>query len=136
MFIPSDEIFSCKDSFDNIEWNPREGITPVKFIAAGNKTQIYAISRLRGDRVKGGHQVLIFDQETQDWRKWGKKGAIRIAISPLGIPWILTDEKKIYRASKGGWKRVPGKASSISIGADGSIFILGPKKDKLGYKIY
>ena len=80
--------------------------------------------------------MLVFDQETQDWRKVGKKGAKRVAVSPDGTPWILNDENNIYRATSGGWKRVPGKATSITIGADGSVFILGPIKAKTGYKIY
>jgi len=66
----------------------------------------------------------------------GKKGARRIAVAPDGTPWIITESKDIYRATRSGWKRVIGKATGIMIGADGSIFVLGPVRTKTGYKIY
>jgi len=59
--LQPDELFSCRDSFHRIEWNLRENITPIKYIAAGNKDQIYAISALKSDKIEGGNKVLLFN---------------------------------------------------------------------------
>jgi hypothetical protein len=60
--------------------------------------------------------------------KWDNisRGAIRIAVDNQGVLWIVTDQSQIFRLNdQTSWEQIPGQAKDISIGADGSIFILG-----------
>ncbi|HEY9004370.1 MAG TPA: tectonin domain-containing protein [Mucilaginibacter sp.] len=54
-------------------------------------------------------------------------GAIRVAVSPQGIPWVVTKSNLIFRYNAGtkAWDQMPGTATDIGIGADGSVFIIG-----------
>jgi hypothetical protein len=54
-------------------------------------------------------------------------GAIRVAVSPQGIPWVVTKLNQILRYNNNtkAWDQVPGTATDIGIGADGSVFIIG-----------
>lgn len=50
-------------------------------------------------------------------------GAMRVDVDPEGNPWIINDDRKIYRWIDGDWQRLPGKALDIGIGADGSVWV-------------
>jgi len=52
--------------------------------------------------------------------------ATRIAISPDNQLWVVTRDHTIYRRQNDHWLRMPGLASDIDIGKDGSIWALGP----------
>jgi len=54
-------------------------------------------------------------------------GAIRVAVSPQGIPWVVTQSNLIFRynATNKAWDQMPGTATDVGIGADGSVFIIG-----------
>lgn len=51
--------------------------------------------------------------------------AIRVAVSPQGVPWVVNKSNLIYRYNGTTWDVMPGTATDIGIGADGSIFIIG-----------
>jgi hypothetical protein len=51
--------------------------------------------------------------------------AVRIAVDPHGDPWIIRSDHSIFRLTDGAWQKVPGSASDIGIGADGSVWIIG-----------
>ncbi len=51
-------------------------------------------------------------------------GAIRVAVSPQGIPWVVTKSNLIFRYNGSTWDQMPGTATDIGIGADGSVFII------------
>lgn len=53
--------------------------------------------------------------------------AIRIAVSPTGVPWVVNKSNLIYRYNGTTWDVLPGMATDIGIGADGSVFIIGTK---------
>jgi hypothetical protein len=44
--------------------------------------------------------------------------------------------QQVWRGKKGKWTRVYGQATAISVGGDGSVFILGNDKKSTGYDIY
>ncbi len=51
-------------------------------------------------------------------------GALRIDVDSFGRPWVVNVNREIYRLeSDGHWQRMPGFASDIGIGADGSVWI-------------
>lgn len=47
--------------------------------------------------------------------------AVKIAVDATGTPWVLNTQNQIYRYNGNGWTLVPGKATDIAIGGDGSI---------------
>ncbi|BAU56196.1 tectonin domain-containing protein [Mucilaginibacter gotjawali] len=51
--------------------------------------------------------------------------AIRIAVSPQGVPWAVNKSHLIFRYNGSLWDQLPGTATDIGIGADGSVFIIG-----------
>ena len=56
--------------------------------------------------------------------------AVRIAVAPNGHPWVVNVSGEIYRdvATADGattWKLIPGWASDIGIGVDGTVWVLG-----------
>jgi hypothetical protein len=52
--------------------------------------------------------------------------AIRIAVSPQGVPWVVNKSHLIFRYNGTTiWDQMPGTATDIGIGADGSVFAIG-----------
>ncbi|MFT3922336.1 MAG: hypothetical protein QM778_07360 [Myxococcales bacterium] len=51
--------------------------------------------------------------------------ATRIAVDPVGVPWVINKDNTIAKWTGSKWKRVPGLATDIGIGADGTVWILG-----------
>jgi len=51
----------------------------------------------------------------------------RIAVGPDGRPWVVNKSNLVYRFrdSTSAWEQLPGTATDIGIGADGSTFIVG-----------
>lgn len=52
--------------------------------------------------------------------------AVRIAVGPDGKPWVVNKSNLIFRYDGGPyWTQLPGSASDIAVGADGSAYIIG-----------
>ena len=64
------------------------------------------------------------------------RGGVRIAVDPYGNPWIINDKKEIWKHQQETWFRIKGRASSIAIGAEGSVVVLGTRKTDGGYRIF
>jgi hypothetical protein len=52
-------------------------------------------------------------------------GAVRVAVSPTGVPWVVTKAHKILKYNGTGWDEMPGKGTDIAIGANGAVFTIG-----------
>ena len=58
-------------------------------------------------------------------------GAVRIAVGPDGIPWLVDSVGQIWRRTTtdpfvgGAWQLLPGRARDIGVGADGTAWVLG-----------
>jgi len=52
-------------------------------------------------------------------------GAVRVAVSPQGVPWVVNKLNAIYKYNGTSWDQMPGTATDIAIGANGSIFAIG-----------
>lgn len=50
--------------------------------------------------------------------------AIRVAVSPQGVPWVVNKSNLIFRYNGTTWDQMPGAATDIGIGADGSVFAI------------
>ena len=83
---------------------------------------------LGSDRVYGGY--TIWEVLNGGWHRI-TGGAMRIALDREGVLWVVTEANKIFKRVMNKqrnvfeWHQIPGSAKDISIGADGSIFILG-----------
>jgi hypothetical protein len=60
-------------------------------------------------------------------------GAVRIAVAPDGVPWIVNRANEIYRRTSNGpvdgyWQQMPGHASDIAAGAEGSVWIISTER--------
>jgi hypothetical protein len=62
--------------------------------------------------------------------------ATRVAVDPVGVPWIVNAYNTIYRLGAGGWQQMPGSAMDIAVGADGSVWIVGTNETLGGFGIY
>jgi Tectonin domain len=53
-------------------------------------------------------------------------GVTKIAVDPQGNPWAINSINQIFRLANGTWQGMPNQtATDISIGADGTVYILG-----------
>jgi len=77
----------------------------------------------QGLRAKISKKIVLLDPQKLD-RINGY--ATRIAVSPGNQLWVVTRDHTIYRRQGDHWQRMPGLASDIDIGKDGSIWALGP----------
>lgn len=61
------------------------------------------------------------------WTKLPECAAIRITVDANGTPWVVNKSNYIFKFVGDGlpWKQLPGKATDIAVGADGSVFITG-----------
>ncbi|HEY2580344.1 MAG TPA: tectonin domain-containing protein [Mucilaginibacter sp.] len=50
--------------------------------------------------------------------------AVRVAVSPQGVPWVVNKSNLIFRYNGNTWDQLPGTATDIGIGADGSVFAI------------
>jgi hypothetical protein len=56
--------------------------------------------------------------------------AVRIGVDPGGLPWVVNDKGEIFRSSGAppfslSWTQMPGAASDIGIGSDGTVWVIG-----------
>jgi hypothetical protein len=68
-------------------------------------------------------------------------GAVRIAVGPTGIPWIVNSSGEIFRRtsanpSTGSWEMLPGVARDIGIGSGNYAWIVGTSSTVGGYNIF
>ena len=72
-----------------------------------------------------------------EWRKEPGSGR-RLAVDPKGDVWMVNAQNAIfrYRTETGVWEGMPGLATDIAAGADGSIWVIGIVSVAGGYPIY
>ena len=90
----------------------------------GLSKAIWAISKTK---VGGGYTIHQYDDKSKKWLK-RPGGAVRIAVSQSGNPWVVNSAGSVFRWLNGKWKGVPGvKAQDIGIGADNSVWVTTKK---------
>jgi len=82
---------------------------------------------------QGGYE--IFRYTGFGWQRVHGTG-VRIDVDPYGIPWIVNHDDDIFRLINGYWEELPGLAKDISVGADGSVWVIGSDRREGGYGIY
>jgi hypothetical protein len=84
------------------------------------------------DPVPGGYGIYYWNGS--DWNSAGG-GAVRIAVSRDGTPWVVNDVGKIFVLSGGNWQPLPGAA--LDIGTDvNTTWVIGTNPVAGGYGIY
>ncbi len=59
------------------------------------------------------------------WVAGPGRGITRIAVDPLGNPWVLANGGAIYSFENGAYKTAPGQALDLGIGSEGSVYVVG-----------
>lgn len=85
--------------------------------------------------VTYGHSIFRWMDNIQAFVKVAGE-AVRVDVNHFGIPWVVNNSGDIYRWKKRQWEHVPGKATDIGIGPDGSVFVLGINQIQGNYEIY
>lgn len=98
--------------------------TKVSDVAVGADGSIYVIGT---DLVSATGGFGIYKVYGDKLNKLPLCAGLRIAVGPDGKPWVVNKSNLIYRFtdSTSAWHQVPGTATDIGIGADGSTFIIG-----------
>jgi hypothetical protein len=100
-------------------------------IAAGEDDSIWVLG---GRKSETGYS--LFQYINNRWKKVDKIFGVRLAIDPNGNPWVINSDNMIFRRRNNSWERVRGRATDISIGAMGDIYVTSTNKVKGGHGIY
>jgi hypothetical protein len=83
----------------------------------------------------GGNFPAYYNAATNGFEKVDG-GATIVRVGPGGQPWLVNAQGAIFRRKAsstgfldGTWQTMPGQASDIAIGADGSVWAIGPVSD-------
>ncbi len=76
--------------------------------------------------------VWVVGTDTAPWR-WNGRGwikhsgnlLVRIAVDAQGNPWGVNQRKEIWQYAGGPWRKKPGLANDIGIGANNTVWIVG-----------
>jgi hypothetical protein len=88
-------------------------------VAVGTDGSVFVIG---GKKVKNGWAVKQYLGPNQ-WKQFPGR-VRRIAVDPEGKPWVISSRLNVYGWNGLSWTNYKGPASEISIGGDGSVFIL------------
>lgn len=84
----------------------------------------------------GGSSAARYKGEIGGWRLV-KGRAQRIAMGPgKGNAYVVNKDGRIYNFRNNRWKRLPGKATDIGVGADNTLWVIGKNKERSGFGIY
>jgi len=87
------------------------------------------------NRAPGGFGIWQRAPRGNDWSAIDG-AAVRIAVDPSGMPWVVNDAGNIFRRTAAGWQQLPGAAKDIGIGANGSVWVIGTDSVPGGFGIY
>lgn len=83
--------------------------------------------------VTGGFSIARWNG--REWQPF-EGGGVRIAVAPGGVPWLVNNAGQIFRHDGMRWVLLPGAASDIGVGADGTVWIIGRDPVYGGFGIY
>jgi peptidoglycan hydrolase-like protein with peptidoglycan-binding domain len=81
-----------------------------------------------GTNPNASGDASIFQRVGNTWVA-SNGGGFRIAVDPTGVPWVINKGGQIFKrttntASSGTWTQMPGTASDIGIGFDGTVWVI------------
>jgi ribosome biogenesis protein Nip4 len=87
------------------------------------------------NRTPGGFGIWQRAPRGNDWSAIDG-GAVRIAVDPSGMPWVVNESGNIFRRTAAGWQQLPGAAKDIGIGANGAVWVIGTNAVPGGFGIW
>ena len=107
----------------NNKWVSVPGLTATDIAVSKN---IWAISNVK---TAGGYTIHEYDDSKKTWIK-RPGGAVRIAVSQWGNPWVVNSAGQVWRWSNGTFQLVPGiNATDIGIGANAHVWVTTDKQE-------
>jgi streptogramin lyase len=85
------------------------------------------------DQTPAGY--VLYRWDGQDWRPF-PGAAVRLAVDSHGDPWAVTTDNRILHYADGQWVAMPGRATDVATGPDGSVWITGARMGRFGYPVY
>ena len=102
-------------------------------IAVGANGRVWILGNTA---VSGGYSSYRRKADNSGWGDPIPGGGVRISVDPSGNAWFVNDEQKIYKHNGSSFELRSGSARDISIGGDGSIWIIGNGSSSGGYTIH
>lgn len=115
-------------SYQHIGWDLMPG--EARDIGVGADGTVWAVGA-----SEYGDDYGLYSWDGHRWRE-NRGSAVRVDVDPWGNPWIINSENRIYRLRNGYWERLPGYATDIGIGADGSVWVVGVDERRGGNSLY
>lgn len=109
----SNQIYNSQGGFRLMPGSARD--------IAANGSAVWSVSNVPGP---GGWMVQEWSASGQTWIQ-SNIAAARIAVGPGAQPWVIQTNGNIYRKNGASWELLPGEATDIDVGADGSAWIVG-----------
>ena len=73
-----------------------------------------------------GRGYMLYRWDGEDWKpQYGDPAAVKVAVAPDGRPWAINEDGEIRRKTDKGWEKLNGTGKDISIGADGTVYLVG-----------
>lgn len=125
---PDGEIFLRKD--DTWELFPGKA----RQVTSGPDGTIWSVSPQPTTR---GYALAKWSASDQKWQPiGGDVAAVQISAAPDGSLWACTDAYAVFHYTDGKWSNVIGLAREVSVGPDGTVWILTMDPGPGGYELY
>jgi len=103
-------------------------------VTSGPDGAIWAVST---ERATGGYALTRWSEVETQWLPLGRNmAAIQISAAPDGSLWAATEAYAVYRYAEANWSNVQGLAREVSVGPDGTVWILTMDPGPDGYELY
>lgn len=77
--------------------------------------------------------IYYWTEKTLSWTKVDG-AAVRIAVGPDNIPYVVNRNNNVYRWNGRSWTQLSGSATDVGVGADGSVFIISTDQNVYQYQ--
>ena len=91
----------------------------IRDVAVGTDGSVFVLG---GKKIKNGWSVKKYVRKDQ-WLTFPGR-VRRIAVDPVGWPWVISSRLNVYGWNGLSWTNYKGPAKEIAVGGDGSVFIL------------
>jgi hypothetical protein len=101
--------------------------------ASSGKTQwLWTISKTP---ASGGYAINRYNYVTHQFLPV-QGGALRIAVGPDGLPWVVNNKGEIYKMGNDAkWQKLPGSALDIAVGTTGAAYMISTVPAPGGFAI-
>ena len=112
-------------------WKYLPGMATDVAASTGQDRSLWTIGKTA---VNGGFSIHKFNYVTNTFTVV-PGGAVRIAVGPDGIPWVVNNLGQIFKRVNSQWQQLPGNAVDIAVGANGSVYIVSTTPALGGFAI-